>query len=249
MTATTTTTTITGMTTGMSVEGAKPSTAGGLLRADDLHLSFGPSRALAGASIGLAAGEVVALMGPSGSGKSTLLHCLAGILQPDSGTVEVAGNRLDAMSERQRSRFRLEHLGFVFQFGDLVPELTLRENVALPLQLTGSRYREAARRADELLAELDVAEVADRRAGAVSGGQAQRAAVARALVTRPRVLFADEPTGSLDTASGQQVLDSLVRLARDLGTTVLIVTHDHRVAAHADRLVTMRDGVTDPSPT
>jgi len=233
------------MTTTMTVRPLEPRGGGALLQAVDLHLSFGESRALAGASISLAAGEVTALMGPSGSGKSTLLHCLAGILVADTGTVEVAGNRLDAMSERQRSRFRLEHLGFVFQFGDLVPELTLRENVALPLQLTGTRSREAYRRADVLLEELDVAEVADRRAGAVSGGQAQRAAVARGLVTRPRVLFADEPTGSLDTVSGQQVLDALVRLARDMGTTVLIVTHDHRVAAHADRLVTMRDGSTE----
>jgi putative ABC transport system ATP-binding protein len=233
------------MTTTMTTRPAEPRSSGALLRAYDLHLSFGPSRALAGASIDLAAGEVTALMGPSGSGKSTLLHCLAGILVPDTGTVEVAGNRLDAMSERQRSRFRLEHLGFVFQFGDLVPELTLRENVALPLQLTGSRSAEAYRRADELLAQLEVADVKDRRAGAVSGGQAQRAAVARGLVARPRVLFADEPTGSLDTVNGQQVLDALVRLARDMGTTVLIVTHDHRVAAHADRLVTMRDGGTE----
>ncbi len=231
-------------------ERTTPSTAGTLVEAHDLHVSFGQSQALAGASVGLVAGEVTALMGPSGSGKSTLLHCLAGILRPDSGTVEVAGHRLDQMSERARSRFRLQHLGFVFQFGDLVPELTLRENVALPLQLTGTRAGEAYRRADELLDELDVVDVAQRRAGAVSGGQAQRAAVARGLVGRPRALFADEPTGSLDTVAGQQVLDALVRLSTQMGTTVLLVTHDHRVAAHADHLVTMRDGVTgEPAGT
>ncbi|CAN5443606.1 ABC transporter ATP-binding protein [soil metagenome] len=213
-----------------------------LLEGRDLTVSFGETSALRGATIPVGTGEIVALMGPSGSGKSTLLHCLAGVLVPDAGSVRIGDLELSEASERKRSAFRLRSVGFVFQFGDLVPELTLVENVALPLQLNGVRPREADARARSVMADLGVLDVADRRAGAVAGGQAQRAAVARALVHRPRVIFADEPTGSLDTVAGEAVLDALVSLARDAGTSVLIVTHDNRVAAHADRLVTMRDG-------
>jgi putative ABC transport system ATP-binding protein len=213
------------------------------LSAQDVKLSFGPTAALRGATLSIEPGEVVALMGPSGSGKSTLLHCLAGILQPDSGAISVGGKDLARISERERSALRLRTMGFVFQYGDMVPELSLVENVALPLQLTGTRSKEADRAAREMLGRLGVTDEADRRAGAVSGGQAQRAALARALVGRPQLLFADEPTGSLDTVTGEQALDLLVKLSHELGTTVLLVTHDNRVAAHADRLVTMRDGV------
>jgi len=213
-----------------------------LLEGRDLHVAFGETTALRGATITVAAGEIVALMGPSGSGKSTLLHCLAGVLVPDAGAVRIGDLEISSASERQRSAFRLRSIGFVFQFGDLVPELTLVENVALPLQLIGVRSRDADARARRMLGDLGVVEAADRRAGAVAGGQAQRAAVARALVHQPAVLFADEPTGSLDTVSGEVVLDALVALARNAGTSVLIVTHDNRVAAHADRMVNMRDG-------
>jgi len=215
---------------------------GPLLDGRDLQLSFGATTALRGATISVAAGEIVALMGPSGSGKSTLLHCLAGVLVPDAGAVRIGDLELSGVSERERSAFRLRSMGFVFQFGGLVPELTLAENVALPLQLNGVRSREADTRARSMLEHLGVLDAADRRAGAVAGGQAQRAAVARALVHRPIVVFADEPTGSLDTVSGEVVLDALVSLARDSGTSVLIVTHDNRVAAHSDRLISMRDG-------
>lgn len=215
---------------------------GSVLEGRDLDMAFGQTQALRAASVRVNAGEIVALMGPSGSGKSTLLHCLAGVLVPDAGTVRVGDFEVSGASERQRSAFRLRSVGFVFQFGDLVPELTLVENVALPLQLNGLRSREADARARGMLEQLGVLDVADRRAGAVAGGQAQRAAVARALVHRPALLFADEPTGSLDTVSGEVVLDALVALAREADATVLIVTHDNRVAAHADRLVTMRDG-------
>jgi len=219
-----------------------------VVAAHDIHLSFGETPALRGATLTLQPGDVVALMGPSGSGKSTMLHCLAGILRPDRGVVQHGEVVLSELSEAQRSSHRLRHLGFVFQFGDLVPELSLLENVALPLQLLGTPYREARTRARHLLAELGIDDVADRRAGAVAGGQAQRAAVARALVHEPTVIFADEPTGSLDTVTGEVVLDALLRLVRQSGATVLLVTHDNRVAAHADRLVTMRDGrVVDPA--
>lgn len=218
------------------------------IHAEDLWLCFGATPALRGASLNVAPGEVVALMGPSGCGKSTLLHCLAGVVPPDRGEVIVDGVRLDRVRERERSALRLRRMGFVFQFGDLVPELTLAENVALPLRLTGLGRRLAAERAVRALERLGVGDVADRRAGQVSGGQQQRAAVARAVAHEPAVLFADEPTGALDTVTGEAVLDGMVGLARETGTTVLLVTHDNRVAAHADRLVTMRDGeVDDPA--
>lgn len=217
--------------------------------ADDLHLSFGDTPALRGASLTIAAGEVVALMGPSGSGKSTLLHCLAGILRPDSGTVTVAGRALDAMSERARSDLRLRTMGFVFQDSDLIPELTLLENVALPLQLVGVRHRDAHARARDVLASVGLETEGDRRTGAVSGGQAQRAAVARALVHEPAIMFADEPTGALDTVTGERTLDVLLSAASERGASVLLVTHDHRVSAHADRLLVIRDGVVRADET
>ncbi|WP_020574530.1 ABC transporter ATP-binding protein [Actinopolymorpha alba] len=214
-----------------------------LLRADDLRLAFGSTPALDGASVAVERGEIVALMGPSGSGKSTLLHCLAGVLRPDHGEVWWEGRRLDTLPERRRSAIRLERFGFVFQFGDLVPELTLRENILLPLRLLRAP-RADFQRADDLLDRLELVEVASRRAAEVSGGQAQRAAVARALVHRPGVVFADEPTGALDSVTGEIVLTTLVQLARDHGSSIIIVTHDHRVAAHADREIVIRDGRT-----
>lgn len=184
----------------------------------------------------------MALMGPSGSGKSTLLHCLSGVLVPDSGQIELVGRPLAEMSEAERSDFRLRHVGMVFQFGGLVPELTLAENVMLPLQLVDTKTRLARARADELLDALGIGELGGHVAGTVSGGQAQRAAVARALAHRPAVLLADEPTGALDTVTAEVVLDQLLALAGEMDTAVVIVTHDNRVAAHCDRIVTITDG-------
>ena len=216
---------------------------GDAVAAHDLRLDFGPTSALRGADLTIGRGEVLALMGPSGSGKSTLLYCLAGILRPDSGVVRLLDTDVADLSEARRSELRLARVGFVLQGGALVPELTLAENVALPLQLTGTPHREAAVRAAAMLEAVGVSGSGDRRAGAVSGGEAQRAAVARALVHDPEIVFADEPTGALDTVSGEQVLDLLLASARTRGATVLVVTHDHRVAAHADRVCLMRDGV------
>jgi putative ABC transport system ATP-binding protein len=213
-----------------------------MLRAKDVSLRFGETTALEGAELVVDRGEIVAVMGPSGSGKSTLLYVLAGILRPDRGEVYLGDRRLDTMGDAARSRLRLRAFGFVLQFGDLVPELSLRENVELPLRLVGVPKVEARRRAASLLRELEVDEHADRRPGQVSGGQAQRAAVARALVHGPRVLFADEPTGSLDSVAGELVLDALTRLARREGSTVVLVTHESRVAAYADRTLYLRDG-------
>jgi putative ABC transport system ATP-binding protein len=208
----------------------------------DLHRSFGPTVALDGASIAIAAGEIVAVMGPSGSGKSTLLHCLAGILSPTSGEVHYRGTRIDTLPDEVRSRLRRDDFGFVFQFGQLVPELSALENVTLPLRLAGVRRRDAERRAREWLIRLEVDDVADKRPGEISGGQGQRVAVARALIAGPRVVFADEPTGSLDSLNGELVMTLLVEAARQLGTTVVLVTHEPRVAAYADREVVVRDG-------
>ena len=213
-----------------------------ILEARDLVLSFGETPALRGASLSVKKGEVLAVMGPSGSGKSTLLHCLAGILAPDSGEVYFDGQRVDAMREGDRSRLRRERFGFVFQFGQLVPELTAEENVALPLLLGGTRREEALRGARAWFERLELDGLERHRAGEMSGGQAQRVALARGLVAHPDVLFADEPTGSLDSLTGELVMGLLTRTACEDGTTVVLVTHEPRVAAYADREVIVRDG-------
>lgn len=213
-----------------------------LLAAVDVHLAFGLTLALTGASVQVSAGEVLALVGPSGSGKSTLLHCLAGILRPDSGEVRYRGARVDDRSDAARSALRRTDFGFVFQFGSLVPELTAVANVALPLQLTGTRRRAAQHRAQAWLERLGVVDVAGKRPGEMSGGQHQRVAVARALIGSPRVVFADEPTGALDSFNGELVMEELTSAARDQGSAIVLVTHDARIAAHADRVVALRDG-------
>jgi putative ABC transport system ATP-binding protein len=213
-----------------------------IVEARDLFLSFGATPALRGASLGVRRGEIVAVMGPSGSGKSTLLHCLAGILVPDQGEVRYGGQRLDTQTDDRRSALRRDEFGFVFQSGQLVPELTAAENVALPLLLSGTRRGPAMTAADRWLAALGLDGLQRRRSGELSGGQAQRVALARGLVASPQVLFADEPTGSLDSVSGELVMDLLTTAARDHGTTVVLVTHDARVAAYADREVVVRDG-------
>ena len=213
-----------------------------IIEARDLVLSFGETPALRGADLSVQRGEVLAVMGPSGSGKSTLLHCLAGILVPDSGEVCFDGQRLDKMREQQRSRLRRDRFGFVFQFGQLVPELTAEENVALPLLLGGTRREEALRGARAWLERLELDGLERHRAGEMSGGQAQRVALARGLVAHPDVLFADEPTGSVDSLTGELVMGLLTGAAREEGTTVVLVTHEPRVAAYADREVIVRDG-------
>lgn len=215
-----------------------------LLEAAEIGKAYGPTEALVSASLRVRAGEVVALMGPSGAGKSTLLHCLAGIVRPDSGQVRYRGADLAGMSDRARSALRRTDFGFVFQFGQLVPELTCLENVALPLRLNGERGRVAAGRARAMLDELGLSAVAGQRPGEVSGGQGQRVAVARALVTGPRVVFADEPTGALDSLNGEQVMQLLTAAARDRDAAVVLVTHEARVAAYSDREVVVRDGRT-----
>src|SRR5215813_1293908 len=215
---------------------------GFLVKARDIYHSFGKTPALVGASLSVTGGEILAVMGPSGSGKSTLLHCLAGIYTPDQGSVWFDGERLDTLSDNRRTELRRIAFGFVFQFGQLVPELTVADNIALPLLLNRVHRRAAYAQADAWLPRLELDDLGGRRTGELSGGQAQRVALARALVAQPKVLFADEPTGSLDTLSGEMVMELLVGLAREEGTTVVLVTHDARVAAYADREVMVRDG-------
>jgi putative ABC transport system ATP-binding protein len=207
-----------------------------------VYRSFGQTPALQGASVSVAAAEILAMTGPSGSGKSTLLHCLAGIYKPDRGEVWFDGRRLDRLSDAERTRLRRTAFGFVFQFGQLVPELTAADNVALPLLLGKVGRKEAYRRAVSWLDRLGLGDLGDRRTGEVSGGQAQRVAIARALAVRPKVLFADEPTGSLDSVTGDNVMNLLAGLAREEGTTVVLVTHDAHVASYADRRVEVLDG-------
>ncbi|MDG4753927.1 ABC transporter ATP-binding protein [Micromonospora sp. WMMD718] len=213
-----------------------------MIEARDVTYAFGETPALRGASLAVSTGEVVAVMGPSGSGKSTLLHCLAGILRPDSGEVRFDGTRIDTLGEADRSTLRRDSFGFVFQFGQLVPELTAAENVALPLLLRGVRRTPALRAAGGWFERLGLAGLEHRRSGELSGGQAQRVALARGLVAEPRVLFADEPTGALDSLTGEEVMTLLVDAARERGTTVVLVTHEARIAAYADREVMVRDG-------
>jgi putative ABC transport system ATP-binding protein len=214
-----------------------------IIEARGVVKSFGHTPALRGATIAVAPGEILAVMGPSGSGKSTLLHCLAGILAPDEGEVWFDGSRLDTLSEAKRSDLRRDRFGFVFQFGQLVPELTAEENVALPLLLSGMRRGPALAEARPWFGRLGLDGLEGRRSGELSGGQAQRIALARGLVTRPEVLFADEPTGSLDSMSGELVMRLLTAAVREQGTTVILVTHEARVAAYAGREVVVRDGM------
>jgi putative ABC transport system ATP-binding protein len=228
---------------------APPGPPGCLIEARAVVLSFGQTPALRGASVSVAAGEILAVMGPSGSGKSTLLHCLAGILVPGSGEVWFDGDRVDTMGENERSALRRDRFGFVFQFGQLVPELTAEENIALPLLFSGIRRSAALEQARAWFGRLGLDGLEQRRSGELSGGEAQRVALARGLVARPTVLFADEPTGSLDSLAGEQVMNLLAAAAREQGTTVILVTHEARVAAYADREVIVRDGkVTSLAP-
>ncbi len=223
----------------------EPSRAAPILRARSLVYSYGSTPALRGVTIEIAPGEILAVGGPSGSGKSTLLLCLAGIIRPDAGTISYNADVISDADEATRSRLRRTDFGVLFQFGQLVPELTAVENVALPLLLGGRGRRGSRAAAMTWMDRFEVGDLADNRPSEMSGGQQQRVAVARAMVTEPTVLFADEPTGALDRLAGEKVLTQLTRVARESGTTVLLVTHDARVAAYGDREVVVRDGVLD----
>ncbi|WP_375426741.1 ABC transporter ATP-binding protein [uncultured Friedmanniella sp.] len=215
-----------------------------LLSGRNLRKAYDRTSALDAAWFDLSAGEIVAVTGRSGSGKSTLMLCLAGVLRPDSGEVSFDGVRVDRLSEAERSLLRRREFGLVLQFGQLLPELTVDDNVALPLLLDGRPRRDARSAARMWLERFGVAELALARPGQLSGGELQRVALARALVTGPRIVFADEPTGALDSAGTQQVLELVLDTARHEGMSVVLVTHDNTVAAFADREVVLADGCT-----
>ncbi|MEU8944139.1 ABC transporter ATP-binding protein [Streptomyces sp. NPDC048489] len=213
-----------------------------MLSATGIDLFYGPSHAVRSVTLALRRGEAVAITGQSGSGKSSLLYCLAGVLPVTSGHVRFEGRVLGALDDDRLSALRRDRFGFVFQYGELLPELTLEENAALPLRLAGQRKGKALAAAGAVLERLGLGDLRGRRPSQVSGGQSQRVAVARALVHRPAVVFADEPTGSLDSVNASAVLEEFLALARSQGTAVVLVTHDPKVAARADRHYAMRDG-------
>ncbi len=220
------------------------SAPGDMIQLDGVTKTYtsGASPALADVSMGVAPGEVVAVMGPSGSGKSTLLNLIAGLDKPTAGTVTVAGRRIDALGESALARFRARHVGIIFQFFNLLDDLTVEDNVQLPAQLAGMSRRQAKARAGQLLEQMGIAEHGNAYPARMSGGQRQRVAIARALVNSPAVLLADEPTGALDTATGQEIGRLLRELNRD-GQTLVLVTHDPDLAErYAARTVRIVDG-------
>lgn len=218
-----------------------------VLEARSLTKSYGTTRALAGVDLAIHRGESVAIMGASGSGKTTLLHVLAGIITPDTGTVSFQASsggpvELAGLGESARSRLRRERFGFVFQQGLLIPELTAVENVALASMINGVKRADAVAHAASWLAALGLAGMEDRRIGELSGGQAQRVAIARAQATGADLVFADEPTGALDSHTSQEVMNALLWSTTGQGRTLLVVTHDPEVAARCSRIVSVRDG-------
>ena len=222
-----------------------PAQQGTAVQATDVTRRYGEGAtavdALRGVSMGVEAGQLVAVMGPSGSGKSTLMHILAGLDKPTAGTVEIAGTEITTLGDARLTRLRRQHIGFVFQFFNLLPMLTAEENVVLPLSIAGEKPDQAW--LNSLLAETGLADRRTHRPAELSGGQQQRVALARALVTRPTILFADEPTGNLDSKTGGEILELLRRSVDAYGQTTVMVTHEPRAAAIADRILFLADGL------
>lgn len=208
-----------------------------------LYKEFGSREVLRGVDLNVNKGEIISIMGPSGSGKSTLLYCMAGILAASKGMVRFDGKdlaryRLDDLVELRKTSF-----GFIFQFGALVPELPVRDNIALPLLLRGVKRKRAYQAADEWVSHVDIGSVASSLPYTLSGGETQRVAIARAMAINPEVIFADEPTGSLDSVNAKKVMELLVRLAHEYHKTVIVVTHSEETASYTDRIVLLKDGV------
>ena len=201
--------------------------------------------ALRGIDLSVGRGEMLAVMGPSGCGKTTLLNCLSGLDTPDDGQIAIEGVSLSGMSDRERTDYRARRMGFVFQFYNLLPVLSAVENVELPLLVSGVRLREARARALEALAQVGLAERANHRPAELSGGERQRTTIARSLVNRPAIVWADEPTGDLDSETAGEIMDVLVSLNQEQGLTFILVTHDRGVGARCRRIVWMRDGLVE----
>ena len=220
-----------------------------MVEARDLEKTYAAGgvtvRALRGVDLNIASGEMVAVMGPSGCGKTTLLNCLSGLDEFDGGEVLVGGESISGMSDRKRTRFRAQKMGFIFQTHNLIPVLSGVENVELPLLVAGARPKEARGRALSALEMVGLADQANKRPNEMSGGQQQRVTVARSLVNDPAIVWADEPTGALDSETSAEIMDLLVRLNREKGQTFVLVTHDISVARRAHRLVRMRDGLIE----
>ncbi len=215
-----------------------------IIEAIGLTKSFNnKTKALRGADFRVKKGEAVAVMGPSGSGKSTLLHCMAGILKADSGQVVFNGQDIVKMGDKKRNKLRRDKFGFVFQFSQLVPELTALDNVALPLIIRGKSKKIAYDKAKKWLEKVEASDLAGKLPGQLSGGQAQRVAIARAMVGEPEILFADEPTGSLDSLASEKIMTLFIDTVKQTGVTLIVITHEPNIAAYADREITVRDGV------
>jgi ABC-type lipoprotein export system ATPase subunit len=216
------------------------------VRAIGIKLHYGERRVLNGVDLEVREGQSVAIMGPSGSGKTSLLHCLSGILQPDEGQISIAGTPMGSLRPGARAAVRLRKIGLVFQFGELLPELSVVENVGLPLRLAGAARKEAGRRAADCLSRVGMGNRACAHPVHLSGGETQRVAIARAMVTLPPVLLADEPTGSLDESAAYGVAEALFAAARTSNAAVVLVTHNPRIASMAGRTLFLRDGTLRP---
>lgn len=226
----------------MSQQGERVGLRTCVVRGEAIHVSYGQRHVLRGVDITLDRGDVVALMGRSGSGKTTLLRTLSGIVVPNSGRVWLRDIEVGTLGDRGRTELRRRHLGFVFQHSMLIPELTALENTALPLLLGGTKRMQADALAQEWLSRLGLSERGAAYPAQLSGGEAQRVAIARAVVNEPDVIFADEPTGSLDTENSEMVMDALIAVARGAGAAVLLVTHDPQIASYARRVHRIADG-------
>lgn len=219
-----------------------------IIEARNIDKKIGTTVIIRGVSLEAHAGEVVSIMGPSGSGKSTLLYCLAGIIHIDQGDVRYVGESIASISKNALAKLRRTDFGFIFQSGELVPELPVRDNVALPLLLRGMKKHEAYMTADAWLSAVGLKAVTHSLPHTLSGGETQRAVIARAMVINPKVIFADEPTGSLDSVNSKKIVELIVLMARQHNTAVVVVTHSEEVAAIADRIIRLRDGQIESTP-
>ena len=213
-----------------------------MIKVNNIHKSFGDLEVLKGVSLEVGKGEIVSIVGASGAGKTTLLQILGTLLPADSGEVEIAGTKIFGLTEKRTAEFRNRHIGFVFQFHNLLPEFSALENVMMPALIGGAKRKEAKQRALELLEAVGLSARAEHKPAQLSGGEQQRVAIARALINRPSVVLADEPTGNLDTHNRDEIQRLLFEVREKFGQTIVMVTHDERLAEMADRKIVMSDG-------